>query len=140
MGDKEEPYQITAINDLVANYSSDHFRYAINQCRDVIANVIAEDNRSDQQVARVRILRCLDLQLSRAIRWVEEEADLMALVVRSQIELRFWAEFVSQDRRKLLSSSTKQTSIFASFMKRWKRHSREKFSHYPFLFRASSFL
>jgi|SRR5579862_330107 len=96
MENKDEPYQITAINDLAKNYSPDHFRFAIKQCRDVIANVIAEDNRSHQQIARVRILRYLDLQLSRAIRWVEEEADLMALVVRSQIELRFWAEFVSQ--------------------------------------------
>ena len=43
----------------------------------------------------MRILRYLDLQLARAIRWAEDEADLMAFVLRSQIELRNWAEFVS---------------------------------------------
>jgi hypothetical protein len=91
-----KPYHITAIYDLRANYSPEHFRRSIGVCRDVIAKCIAEDNTSDQQVARVRILRYLDLQLSRAIRWAEEEADLMAIVLRSQIELRFWADFVSK--------------------------------------------
>jgi hypothetical protein len=92
----EEQYQVTAINDLKADYSADHFRFAIGECRKIIALLVAEDNRSEQQVARVHILRYLDLQLSRAVRWVDEEADLMAQVVRSQIELRSWAEFVSR--------------------------------------------
>jgi len=92
---EERPYHIQAIYDLKADYSPEHFRYAIGECRKVIAELIAEDNSSDQQVARVRILRYLDLQLARAIRWAEDEADLMAIVLRSQIELRSWAEFVS---------------------------------------------
>lgn len=92
----ERPYHIQAIYDLKADYSPDDFRFAIGECRKVIAQLIAEDNSSDQQVARVRILRYLDLQLSRAIRWVEDEADLMAVVLRSQIELRLWADFVSK--------------------------------------------
>jgi hypothetical protein len=37
----------------------------------------------------------LDLQLSRAARWIDEEADLLAVVLRSQIDLRFWADYVS---------------------------------------------
>jgi hypothetical protein len=58
--------------------------------------VIAEDGSSAQQITRVKILRYLDLQLSRALRWIDNEADLLAVVVRSQIELRFWAEHVSK--------------------------------------------
>lgn len=96
MEDKKRPYHIQAIYDLEANYSDEHFRFAIGECRKVIAQVIADDNSSDQQVARVHILRYLELQLSRAIRWVEDEADLMAIVLRSQIELRLWADFVSR--------------------------------------------
>ena len=92
---EERPYHIQAIYDLKADYSPEHFRFAIGECRKVIAQLIAEDNSSDQQVARVHILRYLDLQLSRAVRWAEDEADLMAVVLRSQIELRNWAEFVS---------------------------------------------
>ena len=94
--EEEYPYPIHAVADLASNYSADDFRFAVKQCRDVIANVIAEDNRSDQQIARVHILYYLDLQLSRAVRWIDDEADLMALVVRSQIDLRCWAEFVSR--------------------------------------------
>lgn len=95
MAEKERPYHIQAIYDLQADYSPQHFRFAAGECRKVIAQLIAEDNSSDQQVARVHILRYLDLQLSRAIRWAEDEADLMAVVLRSQIELRSWAKFVS---------------------------------------------
>jgi hypothetical protein len=90
------PYQVMAVSDLANNYSAEHFRFAIAHCRDVIAKVTAEDNRSDQQRARYRILRYLDLQLVRAVRWVEEEADLMAWVMRNLIELKFWAKFVSE--------------------------------------------
>ncbi len=93
---EEYPYQVQAVVDLAKNFSSDHFRYAIKQCREVIAKTVAEDNRSDQQIARVHILRYLDIQLARAVRWIEDEADLMALVLRSQIELRAWAEFISR--------------------------------------------
>jgi hypothetical protein len=95
MAEEERPYHIQAIYDLKADYSPQHFRFATGECRKVIARLIAEDNSSDQQVARVHILRYLDLQLSRAIRWAEDEADLMAVVLRSQIELRSWAKFVS---------------------------------------------
>ena len=90
------PYPVAAVNDLANNYSAEHFRFAIQQCRDVIAQVIAEDNRSDQQIARVKLLRFLDFQLSRAVRWIHDEADLMASVLRSLIELKFWANFVSE--------------------------------------------
>lgn len=79
-----------------ADYSPEHFQFAIGECRKVIAQLVAEDNSSDQQVARVRILRYLELLLSRADRWAEDEADLMAIVLRSQIELRFWTDFVSK--------------------------------------------
>jgi len=66
----------------------------------VIAKVSAEDNTLDQQIARVRILRYLDLQLTRAVRWIEGEADLMAMVMRSLIELKFWANFISESPAK----------------------------------------
>jgi hypothetical protein len=93
--ESDVPYPVTAITDLANNYSADHFRFAVGHCRDVIAKVIAEDNRSDQQIARVRILKHLDIQLSRAVRWIEDDADLMAGVMRNLIELKFWAHFVS---------------------------------------------
>ena len=98
--EEEYPYHITAISELAKNYSLENFRYEIGVCRDVVAKLIAVDNRSDQQKARYRILRILDLQLSRAVRWVEEEADLMALVIRNLIELKFWAKFVSESEAK----------------------------------------
>jgi hypothetical protein len=91
----EVPYPVAAVTDLANNYSAEHFRFAVGHCRGVIAKVIAEDNRSDQQIARVRILSHLDIQLERAVRWIEEDADLMAGVMRNLIELKFWAHFVS---------------------------------------------
>src|ERR1700693_3616965 len=90
----EVPYPVTAVTDLANNYSAEHLRVAVGHCRDVIAKVIAEDNRSDQQIARVRILRHLDIQLGRAVRWIEEDADLMAGVMRNLIEVKFLVHFV----------------------------------------------
>jgi hypothetical protein len=90
-----EPYQVTAIRDLADQYSAEHFRFAVKQCRDVIAQLVAVDDRSDQQRARYCILRYVDLQLARSVEWVEREADLMATVMRSLIELKSWARFVS---------------------------------------------
>lgn len=99
---KQFPYQVTAVTDLANNFTPEHFRFAVGQCRDVIARIMTEDNRtdSDQQIVRVRILKYLDLQLSRAVRWIDEEADLMASVTRGLIELRFWAQFVSESPEK----------------------------------------
>jgi hypothetical protein len=94
------PYPVIAVTDLANNYSPEHFRFAIGHCRDVIAKAIVEDNSSDQQIARVRILKYLDIQLARAVRWIEEDADLMAGVMRSLIELKFWARFVSTSPEK----------------------------------------
>ena len=97
MQDKpEHPYHIQAIYDLQANYSPEHFRYAVGECRKVIELLIADDDRSEQQIARVHILRYLDLLLSRAVVWIDGEADLLAIVLRSEIELRGWAELVSE--------------------------------------------
>ncbi len=93
---EERPYHIQAVYDLQADYSPDHFRCAVGECRKVVAQLIADDDRSDQQIARVNILRYLDLQLSRAMAWADGEADLLAMVLRSEIELRGWAEFVSE--------------------------------------------
>ena len=76
------------------------FRVEIGHCREVIAKLVAEDNRSDQQRARYRILRYLDLQLARSVGWVDKEADLMAWVIRNLIELKFWAKFVSESGEK----------------------------------------
>jgi hypothetical protein len=94
------PYPVIAVTDLANNYSPEHFRFAVGHCRDVIAKVIAEDDSSDQQIARVRILKYLDIQLSRAVLWAEEDADLMAGVMRSLIELKFWARFISSSPEK----------------------------------------
>ncbi len=94
------PYPVLAITDLSNNFSPEHFRFAVGNCRDVIAKVIAEDTRSDQQIARCRILKFLDLQLSRAVRWIEDDADLMAGVMRNLIELKFWAHFISESPEK----------------------------------------
>jgi hypothetical protein len=96
MGGSSKPYHIEAIEGLHANYTSARFRTEIDESRKVISQVIAEDNRSDQQIARVHILRYLDILLVRAIKWSDEPTDLMAIVLRSQIDLRAWAGFVSQ--------------------------------------------
>jgi malonyl CoA-acyl carrier protein transacylase len=97
----EFPYPVLAVGDLANNYSPEHCRFAVGHCRDLIAKIIAEDNRSDQQIARVRILEYLDLQLSRAVRWIEEDADLMAGVMRSLIELKCWAHFISMSSKRV---------------------------------------
>lgn len=96
----EFPYPVQAVTDLANNYSPEDFCVAIGHCRDVIAKITVEGKRSDQQVARVMILKYLDLQLSRAFRWVKDDADLMAGVMRSLIELRYWARFVSESSEK----------------------------------------
>jgi hypothetical protein len=87
---------VHAVTNLASNYSSEHFAFAVGQCREVIAKIIAEDNSSNQQIARVRILKYLDLQLARSLRWIGDGADLMAGVLRGLIELRFWARFISK--------------------------------------------
>jgi hypothetical protein len=89
------PYPVLAVSDLAKNYSPEHFRFAVGHCRDVIAKVLAGGGTSDQQIARFRILKYLDLQLARAMRWADEDADLMASVLRNLIELKFWAHFIS---------------------------------------------
>jgi hypothetical protein len=94
--EQQGPYHIQAVYDLQADYSTAHFRFALGECRKVVAQLIADDHSSDQQIARVNILRYLDLQLSRATAWADGEADLLAMVLRSEIELRGWAEIVSE--------------------------------------------
>lgn len=78
----ERPYHIQAIYDLKDNYSPDHFRYSIRECREFVALVVADDDRSAQQVDRVNVLRYLDLLLSRAVTWIDSEADSLAIVLR----------------------------------------------------------
>src|SRR5438045_1122218 len=85
-----DPVINQAVADLANHYSTVHFRFAIDEIRKVVALVIAEDLRTDQQRARYRILRYLDLYLKRARQWAEDESDLMANVMRGSIELRFW--------------------------------------------------
>jgi hypothetical protein len=70
MADKE-----LEISELAKDYSAAAFQVEIGQCREVIVKLAAEDNRSDQQRARYRILRYLDLQLARSVSWVDKEAD-----------------------------------------------------------------
>lgn len=94
------PYHLTAISELARDYSAAAFQIEISQCRGVIAILAAEDNRSDQQRARYRILRYLDLQLARSVSWIDKEPDLMAWVMRNLIELKFWAKFVSESESK----------------------------------------
>jgi hypothetical protein len=94
--EQQRPYHIQAIYDLQADNTTANFRAEIGECRKVIAQLVADDNRSDQQISRVNILRYLDLQLSRATAWADGEADLLAIVLRSAIELRGWAEWVSE--------------------------------------------
>jgi hypothetical protein len=90
------PIIFEAIYDLQADFSTANFRAAIGECRKVVAQLVADDDSSDRQIARVNILRYLDLQLSRATGWADDETDLLAVVLRSEIELRGWAEFVSE--------------------------------------------
>jgi hypothetical protein len=92
---EEIPYPVLAVTDLASNFSDEHLKYAIKQIRDAVARVIAEDNSSDQQIVRVKILRYLDVQLACAARWSTDTADLMALILRRLIELRSYSKFVS---------------------------------------------
>jgi hypothetical protein len=96
----EIPYHVMAISALAKDYSAAAFQVEIGHCRELIAKLADEDNRSDQQRARYRILRYLDLQLVRSVRWIDQEADLMAWVMRNLIELKFWATFVSESEEK----------------------------------------
>jgi hypothetical protein len=74
---------------LAKDYSAAAFQGEIRQCREVIARLAAEDNCSDQQRARYRILRYFDVQLPRSDSWVDKEADLMSWVMLNLIELKF---------------------------------------------------
>jgi hypothetical protein len=118
---EEVRYAVQAVVDLAKNFSREHFEYAITQCRNVISQVLAEDNSSEQQIARVRVLTYVNLQLARAVRWIDQEADLMALVLRSLIELRFWAHFVSQGNDKaehfLEEANTDSKDIYERLLK-----------------------
>ena len=118
---EEFPYPVQAVADLATNFSREHFEYAITQCRNAISQVTAEDKTSEQQIARVRVLKYVDLQLSRAVRWIDQEADLMALVLRSLIELRFWADFISQGNDKaehfLQEANTDSKDIYDRLLK-----------------------
>lgn len=98
--EQEIPYHVMAIRELAKNYSAATFRVEIGHCREVISKLVDEDNRSDQERARYRILRYLDLQLARSVGWVDKEADLMAWVMRNLIKLKFWAKFVSESGEK----------------------------------------
>jgi hypothetical protein len=66
-------------------------------------------------------LHAVNLQLARAVRWIDQEADLMALVLRSLIELRFWAHFVSQGNDKakhfLEEANTDSKDIYERLLK-----------------------
>jgi hypothetical protein len=61
MKPEQRPYHIQAIYDLQIDNTSTKFRTEIDECRKVIAQMVAEDNNSDQQIARVNILLYLDL-------------------------------------------------------------------------------
>jgi hypothetical protein len=90
-----QPYHIEAIEGLRDDFSVPRFRTEVEKCRNVIQKLVAEDTSSEQQIARVHILRYLDLLLERAILWADDKNDLMAIVLRGQIDLRAWAEYVS---------------------------------------------
>jgi hypothetical protein len=122
MEQPEEPrYPIHAVVDLAKNFSPEHFEYAITHCRNAISQVLAEDKSSEQQIARVRILKYVNFQLARAVRWMDQEADLMALVLRSLIELRFWADSISQGNDKakhfLEEANTDSKDIYEQLLK-----------------------
>ena len=61
----------------------------------------------------MNILRYLDLQLSRATAWADGETDLLAVVLRSEIELRGWAEFVSESPEQAMRFLNEQVVIDA---------------------------
>ena len=43
----------------------------------VVAQVVADDHSSDQQFARVNILRYLNIQLSRALAWADDRPEML---------------------------------------------------------------
>jgi len=136
MADKELeiPYHVMAISKLAKDYSAAAFQVEIGQCREVIAKLVAEDNRSDQQRARYRILRYLDLQLARSVGWVDKEADLMAWVMRNLIELKFWAKFVSESEEKatqFVNESNIDLREVAEHLKRLMPVDAETMPHLP---------
>ncbi|MGA2185550.1 MAG: hypothetical protein ABSH47_21230 [Bryobacteraceae bacterium] len=119
--EEQYPYPVEVAVDLARDFSAERFASAIAVCRHILALVIAEDRSSEQQIARVNILKYLDLQLSRAVRWIDQEADLMALVLRSLIELRFWADFVSENNenaeRFLNEANTDSKDLYERLLK-----------------------
>jgi hypothetical protein len=39
---QEQPYHVFSVIELAKNYSPEHFRVAVGECRDVIAKVVVE--------------------------------------------------------------------------------------------------
>ena len=70
MADKELeiPYHVMAISKLAKDYSAAAFQVEIGQCREVIAKLVAEDNRSDQQRTLSHI--ALSRLAVGAVRWL----------------------------------------------------------------------
>jgi hypothetical protein len=95
----DTPYHLEAIQALNAvcgtEHFTNHFAYEISQCHEVLLKFIARDDSSPQQTARVLVLRYLDRLLIRAVRLINEEADVMAQIVRNLIELAFVSEHIS---------------------------------------------
>ena len=58
--------------------------------------MLSGDPTRDDDTARSRVLRRLDLQLARASTWAALEVDLLATSLRVVIELLSWARFISQ--------------------------------------------
>lgn len=51
---------------LALNYSTEHFRYAISEVRKAIAHLIEQRQKTNQQIACVRVLKYMDVKLRHA--------------------------------------------------------------------------
>ena len=87
-------------SDLASEFDIAKFQAALGEWRVVISEVFRQPRPdTHRQIAKEKILRYLDLQFERAASWTAPEADLLALIVRRLIELRFWTKYVEDEKQ-----------------------------------------
>jgi hypothetical protein len=86
--------------DLASEFDIASFHIALGEWRMAI-NEVFRQPRPDthRQIAKEKILQYLDIQLERASKCAAPEADLLAMIVRRLIELRFWTEYVADEEK-----------------------------------------
>jgi hypothetical protein len=85
--------------DLATEFDIAKFQSALSEWRTVIQKVLQQPRPDTHRlIAKEKILHYLDLQLERAAKWTTE-ADLLGLIFRRLIELRFWTEYATDEMK-----------------------------------------